>query len=198
MASESLSSNPLFHAVAEDHQEMYGYYESYQKASLEDKQQWANQLIWEIARHAVGEEIVVYPLMEKHLGQQGLDLTNKDRADHQKAKENLYKLESMQAGTSDYNTLLGEVMTELRTHNDSEEKEDLPLLIPKIGQEGSQEAAASFKRTKKFAPTHPHPGAPNKPPFETIVGMMTTPIDKLRDLFMTWPSEEDKKQAEQN
>jgi hypothetical protein len=40
-------------------------------------------LRWEIARHAVGEEIVVYPLMEKHLGEEGLKLTNHDREEHQ-------------------------------------------------------------------------------------------------------------------
>ena len=179
---------------------MYEYYDNYQKAKGDKslQQRWANQLIWEIARHAVGEEIVIYPLMEQHLGQQGLDLANEDRAEHQFVKEHLYKLEGMQAGTSEYDSLLKQVMDHLHKHNDSEEQKDLPLLIPKIGHEGSQEAAASFKRTKKFAPTHPHPEAPNKPPFETIVGMMTTPMDKLKDLFMTWPSEEDKKRVEQN
>lgn len=59
----------------------------------------------------------------------------------------------MQAGTSEYDAILKPMMETLRAHNDSEEKKDLPLLIPKIGHEGSQEAAANFKRTKKFAPT---------------------------------------------
>lgn len=44
-------------------------------------------------------------------------------------------------------------MVSLHHHNDDEEIEDLPLLEPEIGQEGSKEAAQSFKRTKKFVPT---------------------------------------------
>lgn len=64
---------------------MYQYYDQYvQHAGQRDAQaRWSNQLIWEIARHAVGEELVVYPLMEQHLGPQGVALADEDRADHQ-------------------------------------------------------------------------------------------------------------------
>ena len=63
---------------------MYEYYDKYSAATDADTQaRWSRQLIWEIARHAVGEEIVVYPLMEKHLGQTGLKLADEDRAEHQ-------------------------------------------------------------------------------------------------------------------
>lgn len=36
-----------------------------------------------------------------------------------------------------------------------------------------------------FTPTRAHPSAPNKPPFETVVGLLTAPIDRLRDLLFT-------------
>lgn len=64
---------------------MYAYYEQYvQNAGNADAQdRWARQLIWEVARHAVGEELVVYPLMEKHLGAEGKKLADEDRAEHQ-------------------------------------------------------------------------------------------------------------------
>lgn len=68
-------------------------------------------------------------------------------------KERLYKIESVQAGTEQYDSILSEVMTHLREHNDSEEKNDLPQLEPKLGSKVSQEAATSFSRTKKFVPT---------------------------------------------
>ena len=62
---------------------MYDYYEKYAEAHAagneNDAIAWANQLIWEVARHAVGEEIVVYPLMEKHMGEEGKRLADEDR-----------------------------------------------------------------------------------------------------------------------
>lgn len=64
---------------------MYEYYENYEKAIGDPKAQeaWARQLRWEVARHAVAEEILVYPLMEKHLGEKGRHLTDQDREQHQ-------------------------------------------------------------------------------------------------------------------
>ena len=134
---------------------MYEYYDLYTRnAGNKDAQErWARQLIWEVARHAVGEEIVVYPLMEKHLGAKGKELADQDRQEHQFVKEKLYKLESMAPGTPEYDSLLKEIMDHLHEHNDSEEQKDLPLLEPKIGQEDSHKAATSFTRTKKFVPT---------------------------------------------
>ena len=41
---------------------MYEYYDKYKEATDADsKERWSNQRRWEVARHAVGEEIVVYP-----------------------------------------------------------------------------------------------------------------------------------------
>ncbi|KDR79376.1 hypothetical protein GALMADRAFT_63570 [Galerina marginata CBS 339.88] len=187
----------LIDAVAEDHQEMYDYYEEYvRNAGNTDAQlRWSNQLAWEVARHAVGEELVVYPLMEKHLGAKGKELADHDRAEHHKVKELLYKLESIKPGTPEHASLLKSVLDHLKPHNDSEEQEDLPLLQDAIGAKGAAAAAASFKRTKKFAPTRAHPSAPDKPPFETFAGLLAAPIDKLKDLFAKFPTEEQKEEA---
>ena len=64
---------------------MYDYHSNYlqAKGNADAQARWARQLTWEICRHAVGEEIVVYPLMEQHLGPQGLKLADRDRAEHQ-------------------------------------------------------------------------------------------------------------------
>jgi hypothetical protein len=66
---------------------MYEYYTFYEKArasgDLDTAAKFSHQLRWEIARHAVGEEIVVYPLMEEKLGETGKKLTDHDRNEHQ-------------------------------------------------------------------------------------------------------------------
>jgi hypothetical protein len=66
---------------------MYEYYNEYMRAKnssdVDAQTRWARQLTWEVARHAVGEEIIVYPLMEKHMGENGLNLANQDRSEHQ-------------------------------------------------------------------------------------------------------------------
>jgi hypothetical protein len=61
------------------------FYTEYKAAAgnLDQQQRWANQLTWEIARHSIGEELVVYPLLEKALGEKGHALAEHDREDHQ-------------------------------------------------------------------------------------------------------------------
>lgn len=68
-------------------------------------------------------------------------------------KEDLYELESLTAGSQEFDDLISKIMASLHHHNDSEEIKDLPLLEPAIGREASIEAAADFKTTKKFVPT---------------------------------------------
>jgi hypothetical protein len=78
-------------------------------------------------------------------------------------------------------------MQDLNQHINEEENDDLPALESAIPIDKSESIAKSFGRTKAFAPSRSHPNAPNKPPFETVVGLMTAPIDHLGDLFRKFP-----------
>jgi hypothetical protein len=190
-------SKTLTEAIKEDHEEMYEYHENYNSApNADERARWARQLTWEVARHAVGEEIVVYPLMEELMGATGKALADEDRAQHQVVKELLSHLESLSAEHAEFGETVTKVMAHLRPHNDSEEQNDLPTLEEKLGVERSKAEAARFSRTKKFVPTRAHPLAPNHPPYETLVGFLGAPIDKLKDMFASFPTEEMKERAE--
>lgn len=71
-------------AIGNDHQAIDSYADKLKAAStLQEKIEWRNQFTWALARHAVSEELTMYPAMEKHMGQEGTDLTNVDREQHQ-------------------------------------------------------------------------------------------------------------------
>ena len=71
-------------AIGNDHKAIDSYAEHIKSStSLDDKAKWRNQFTWALARHAISEELTMYPAMEKHMGQEGLDLTNVDRQQHQ-------------------------------------------------------------------------------------------------------------------
>lgn len=44
-----------------------------------------------------------------------------------------------------------------------------------------------------FVPTRSHPSAPDRPPFETAMGLLAAPIDRLMDMFRKFPDEPEKK-----
>ncbi|KAL1742104.1 hypothetical protein HDZ31DRAFT_84369 [Schizophyllum fasciatum] len=187
----------LSDAIKEDHHDIFSYHEAYKKSAgdFDAQQRWSRQLIWEIARHSIGEELVVYPLFEKYMGERGHKLADENRAEHNEVKENLYELEKLQPGSGQFDTLLEKTMAALRKHIDTEEQDELPKLEQLLMETDSQSAAGSFVRTKMIAPTRPHPSAPDKPPFETVVGLMSAPLDKVMDMFAKFPSEEEKQKA---
>lgn len=78
-------SQTISEAVSGDHKSLDEYADQIRlSTSLEDKTKWRNQLTWALARHAISEELTMYPAMEKHLGEEGVQLTNTVREQHQR------------------------------------------------------------------------------------------------------------------
>ncbi|KND00129.1 uncharacterized protein SPPG_04471 [Spizellomyces punctatus DAOM BR117] len=196
-----MSSNKNVHvvdAVIYDHKEIQTYYEQYlaNDGKPTEQQKWVNQLFWEIARHSIAEELIVYPALEKHVTN-GKAIADKDRQEHQQVKNDIYELQKKTAGKdADFDALLAKMMRELRQHIQEEETEDLPKLRSALQNEEGTKLGREFQMTKKFVPTRSHPSAPDKPPFETVVGLLTAPLDKLRDMFSKFPTQEELKAVE--
>jgi hypothetical protein len=51
---------------------------------------WRNALTWNLARHAISEELTVYPAMEKFLGAEGKALAKEDFEQHQAVRPLIY------------------------------------------------------------------------------------------------------------
>lgn len=74
--------NGIFETIKKDHAELKQYFETIMKSQDPDEQvRYQNQFTWELARHSIGEEIVVYPAMEKHV-LNGKEMAEKDRQQH--------------------------------------------------------------------------------------------------------------------
>lgn len=70
-------------AVIKDHRELEQYYnEVINSADRDHQQRFGNQFVWELARHSIGEELVVYPAMEKYMGTKGKEMADHDRQEH--------------------------------------------------------------------------------------------------------------------
>jgi len=80
-------------------------------------------------------------------------------------------------------------MTDLSQHIKEEENEDLIALDSALGEPDAESMASSFRRIKAFVPSRSHPMAPDKPPFETVIGLLTAPLDRLSDLLRKLPDE---------
>lgn len=72
--------------IKDDHRELEEYYNHIVNGKDQDEMtRYQNQFVWELARHSIAEEIVVYPAMEKHISN-GKELADRDRKEHQKVR----------------------------------------------------------------------------------------------------------------
>ncbi|KAI1298005.1 hemerythrin HHE cation binding domain-containing protein [Xylaria venustula] len=178
-------------AITKDHRELEQYYNEVINSSDHDHQQrYGNQFTWELARHSVGEELVVYPAFEKYLGAKGKEMAESDRKEHHEVKEMLKEFQNMKSTQAEYVPKLKALWSSLSHHIKDEEEKDLPALEESLqsahGQ--SESLATTFGRTKAFVPSRSHPSAGEHPPFETAMGLLTAPFDHVADLFRKFPN----------
>ncbi|KAG5297174.1 HHE domain-containing protein [Histoplasma ohiense] len=174
-------------SVKKDHKELEAFHNQIVNADNDIiKTRFQNQFVWELARHSAAEELLLYPALEKHLAD-GKERVEKDRERHQKTKEQLMEFQSMKPTDANFEPTVNSLMDNLSTHMRDEEGDNLPALENAISNEDSEELSKSFKRTKMFVPTRLHPAAPNQPAFESVIGFMMAPIDKLADTFRRFP-----------
>jgi len=95
----------------------------------------------------------------------------------------------MSSKDAEYVPKIKEIWTHLSEHIKDEEIKDLPAIESALQSSAgvSESMAKSFSKTKAFVPTRSHPSAGEYPPFETAMGLMTAPIDKVTDLFRKFP-----------
>lgn len=96
---------------------------------------------------------------------------------------------------SRFGPLLENLMDNLHHHIEHEKNEDMPRLEGLISRQESEAIARSFQRTKGIVPTRSHPAAPTEFYAESIVGLLTMPIDRMRDWLKDFPDEQDVQNA---
>jgi hemerythrin superfamily protein len=136
--------------------------------------------ISELVRHAVAEEMYVYPAMRKHLPD-GDKSVEHDVEEHKQLERAMKLLEALDVSSAEFDERLRELETVLADHVQDEETEQFPELRRQIPHEELVELAGKVETAKKLAPTRPHPGAPNSELFHKLVGPGVGLVDRLRD-----------------
>jgi hemerythrin superfamily protein len=71
-------------AITADHRELEKYYNEIinNPDDIDHQTRYSDQFTWELARHSVTEELLVYPAMEKYMGEKGKQHAESDRKLH--------------------------------------------------------------------------------------------------------------------
>ena len=109
-----------------------------------------------------------------------------------KIKYILKDFQDMSPEDGEFNPTLSVLWKNLKQHMEHEEQKDMVALENSLTAHESEHLARKFERTKVLTPTRSHPEAPDRPPFDTAAGLMSAPLDKIRDIFRKFPHEKPK------
>ncbi|MFO0889232.1 MAG: hemerythrin domain-containing protein [Isosphaeraceae bacterium] len=167
--------------LTSDHQEMMeliGQIEQTSDASR--RRDLADTLIAEVMRHAVAEEMYVYPAVEEHVPN-GARKVEHDKEEHHEIVLLMKQIEGLDASDPAFMSRVRKLEAQLRHHAKDEEAEQFPQLRAHIPQERRVDLGEKVQNAKKLAPTRPHPSAPHSELFHKTIGPGVGMIDRLRD-----------------
>lgn len=167
-----------------DHREMVELVEKI-KATPEPEQRrdLSDTVTAEVMRHAVAEEMYVYPVIEEHIPDGSAEVEH-DKREHAELVDTMKEMEGADTSDPTFLALAQRLEDQLRHHASDEEDDHFPKLRTHISADRLVEIGQQVEAAKKMAPTRPHPHAPHSELFHKLVGPGVGMVDRLRDKLM--------------
>ena len=166
-----------------DHREVEQMFTEFEQAtSKEQKETLRDRIIIELVRHSEAEEQAVYPLIRKNIDN-GDQIIEHEIDEHSKAERIMKELDKMSADDPQFGVLMQQLMTAIKEHVAEEENDVFPQFRTKVDKDELNKLGDTVERLKKIVPTHPHPMAPDHPPFNALLGPGAGLVDRLRDML---------------
>ena len=171
--------------LKQDHKTVEQLFKKYEKAHKDGapaKQRRAivDTIIKELSVHASIEETVFYPAIRAALPDINDDVLE-GIEEHHVVKWTLDELLDMDADHERFHAKVTVLMESVRHHVEEEEQEMVPDVRQGLGRKVLQEIGAELEKQKRFAPTKPHPKAPDEPPANLVAGPAAKVIDLVSD-----------------
>jgi hemerythrin superfamily protein len=139
----------------------------------------ADQITIELVRHAVAEEVAVYPMVKEKVSEEEAERAKRE---HAEAEQTMKRLERLDSDDDTFEQEIRKLMSEIREHVAEEEGEMFPRMREVFSPEELTELGKRVEAIKAMAPTRPHPSVPNDPGKRLAVGPVAGLFDRLRDL----------------
>jgi hemerythrin superfamily protein len=166
-----------------DHREVEEMFAEFDNATEPaERRKIVDRLIIELVRHSEAEEQVVYPFMAAKIDG-GKALVEHEISEHSEAEKTMKRLDGMDPGDPEFGVLVRQLMKDIREHISEEEGDAFPQLRRAASKDELATMGTAVQAIKKIAPTHPHPSAPDHPPFNALLGPGAGLVDRVRDLL---------------
>jgi iron-sulfur cluster repair protein YtfE (RIC family) len=179
--SDHSKDRDVIDTLVTDHREATELIEQiFATTDASERRDLADSLIAELVRHAVVEEMYVYPAMREHLPD-GKAAVEHDTKEHDELEVQMKQLESVEAADPQLLAIVRKLQGKMDDHVKDEEQDQFPKLRLHVPETTLVELKGKVEKAKKIVPTRPHPSAPNAELFHKTVGPGVGLVDRLRD-----------------
>jgi hemerythrin superfamily protein len=169
--------------LEQDHREVELMFAEFERATdPQDRRAIADKIIIELVKHSEAEEQAVYPAMRKALPN-GDELVEHEISEHSEAEQIMKQLDGMDPSNPEFGVLMAQLIEAIRHHVQEEEGEAFPKFRQAVDKEQLDKLAGIVEGLKRIVPTHPHPMAPDHPPFNALLGPGAGLLDRVRDML---------------
>jgi len=166
-----------------DHREVEEMFAEFAQATrAEEKRAIADKVIIELVKHSEAEEQAVYPLMAKKI-EGGRELVDDEINEHSMAEKLMKDLDGLDADNPKFEVLMGQLKAAILQHVQEEEGVAFPKFREATTDDEREKLGTVVQGLKKIVPTHPHPMAPDHPPFNALLAPGAALVDRVRDLL---------------
>lgn len=166
-----------------DHREVEQMFTEFEQATDPgEKRTIADKIIIELVRHSEAEEQAVYPMIRSHI-ENGDAIVEHEIDEHSQAERLMKELDGMDPGNPQFGVLMQQLMTSIKEHVAEEENVVFPQFRQTVSAEELDKLGKTVQALKKIVPTHPHPMAPDHPPFNALLAPGAALVDRVRDML---------------
>lgn len=183
--STSSGEEDLVTRLVREHREVEGQFLALEMLfghGTEEVADAVRQVVADLMRHSVAEEVHLYPTVRERLPD-GDRLADREIAEHDETERTMKLLESLDPRGSDF-WITFKILTNLvRQHVGEEEHTLLPALRERCSAEELQDLGRKVAQVERTAPTRPHPSAPSEGSTLEVLAPGAGLVDRLRDAF---------------
>lgn len=147
-------------------------------ADADRRREVTDNVTIELVRHAVAEEVVVYPRVKEKVSAEEAE---RAKQEHAEAEATMKRLEQMDSDDPRFEGEIRTLMAEIREHVAEEEGQMFPHMRAVFSDEELVAMKKQVEAVKKLAPTRPHPRVPNNALPRLAGGPVVGLFDRLRD-----------------
>jgi hemerythrin superfamily protein len=175
-----VASTDIVQLLKSDHEKVKQMFSKINSAGADERESLFWQLVSELVRHEVAEEVVMYPTIRSEApdGEAEVEPRLEEQAE---AEEKLATMEKEDPHSESFALQLSQLEKAVLAHAEAEESNIFPLLRALEDQNELVALGERYEKAKASAPTHPHPHAPDTPPGNKVVGPVAGLFDKARD-----------------